>query len=413
MNRREFLGQAATAVVAVSTLTSCHKGGSEVAPSDRVKLGIIGVGSRGQDLMQVFLRVPGVEFTGLCDVYEPRFTQGRKITGENTPIYRSYRQLLDARDVDAVVVATPLSMHAEHVGASLDSGRHVYGEKSMALTVEGCDEIVSAVKRNGKHYQVGLQYQYAPEYREALRIIRSGKIGRVLQIHAYWHRNNSWRRAVPDPKDAQLEQLINWRLYRKYSGGLLAELGSHHLGYANEVFGSLPESVTGSGGIDYWKDGREVPDNIQVTYRYPGGQTLFFSAVTTNRLEGCQIRIFATGGSIVLTQDGGTLYYEPSTEQSAVPQESIIEHGIITAASYKAEEPYRGKGKKLEVPSDTSGNPEYLACNSFIDCLRQNRHPEADENVAWKAGVSVALGNQAIDGGNKIVFSDQQSRGTA
>ena len=403
MNRREFLGQAA-AVAAISTLTSCHRGGSGVAPSDRVKLGVIGVGSRGQELMQAFMRVPGVEFSGLCDVYEPRFIQGKKITGENTPVYRDYRQLLDARDVDAVVVATPLSMHAEHISAALDSGRHVYGEKSMALTVEGCNEIVAAVKRSGKHYQVGHQYQYAPEYRESLRIIRSGKLGRALQIHAYWHRNNSWRRAVPDPKDAQLEQLINWRLYRKYSGGLLAELGSHHIAFANEVFAALPKSVIGSGGIDYWRDGREVPDNVQVTYRYPGGQTLLFSAITTNRLEGCQIRVFATGGSIVLTQDSATLYYEPSTQQSAVPQESIVDHGIITAASYKAEEPYKGRGKKLDVPPDIAGNPEYLACSSFIDCLRQNRRPEVDENVAWKAGVSVALGNQAIDSGNKVAF---------
>jgi predicted dehydrogenase len=404
MNRREFIGQAATVVAAVTTLTACHRGGSQLAPSDRVRLGIIGAGSRGQELMRVLLRVPGVQFTGLCDIYEPRFAQGRKITGEGTPVYRDYRQLLDAREVDAVVVATPLSLHAEHVTASLDSGRHVYGEKSMALTVAGCNAIVSAVKRSGRHYQIGLQYQYAPEYQEALRIIRSGKLGRVLQIHAHWHRNNSWRRAVPDPKDTQLEQLINWRLYRKYSGGLLAELASHHIAFANDVFGSLPQSVIGSGGIDYWTDGREVPDNVQVTYRYPGGQTLFFSAITTNRLEGCQIRVFATGGSIVLTQDSGTLYYEPSTAQSAVPQESIVDHGIITGASYKAEEPYKGKGKKLDVPSDTAGNAEYLACSSFIDCLRQNRHPQADENVAWKTGVSVALANQAIDGGNRVIF---------
>ena len=392
MNRREFIGQAATVVAAVSTLTACHSGTSVIAPSDRMRLGIIGVGSRGQDLMRVFLRIPGVKFVGLCDIYEPRFAQGRKITGEDTPIYRDYRQLLDARDMDAVIVSTPLYLHAEHVAAALDGGRHVYGEKSMALTLQGCNEIVSAVKQSGKHYQVGLQYQYAPEYREALRILRSGKLGRVLQIHSYWHRNNSWRRAVPDPKDAQLEQLINWRLYRKYSGGLVAELGSHHIAFANEVFGTFPQSVIGSGGIDYWRDGREVPDNVQVTYRYPNGQTLFFSAITTNRLEGCQLRIFATGGSIVLTQDSGTLYYEPSTAQSAVPQESIVDHGIITAASYKAEEPYKGKGKKLDVPSDTAGNPEYLACNSFITCLRQNLRPEANEKCSVESWNQCRLG---------------------
>jgi predicted dehydrogenase len=405
MNRREFIGRAAGAVGGALLLSENDLLWAKSA-SDQLNLGIIGVGSRGQQLMRTFLRVPGVRFTGLCDVYEPRFSAGRKITNENTPIYRDHRELLAARDLDAVIVSTPLSFHSQHVIAALESGRHVYGEKSLALTVEECDSIVDAVKRAGKHFQVGLQYHYAPWYREVVRHIQAGKIGRVTQIYAYWHRNNSWRRPVPEGSDKRLERLINWRLYKEYSGGLVAELGSHHINFANEVFGDLPESVVGSGGIDFWKDGRETQDNVQVTYRYPSGQTLFFSAITTNRLDGDQVRVYGTDGSAVLTESDATLYYEPKRPQSAVSQQTILEHGIVTGATYRSELPYRGKGEPVSVPSDKQGSPDYVACASFVDCIRTNKRPEADEQEAWRTGVAVALGNRAIEQAQRVVIRD-------
>lgn len=406
MNRREFIGRAAGAVGGALLMAESGELWAK-APSDQINLGIIGVGSRGQQLMRTFLRVPGVRFAGLCDVYEPRFAAGREITKENTPIYRDHRELLAARDLDAIIVSTPLSLHSQHVIAALESGRHVYGEKSLALTVEECYRIVDAVKRTGKHFQVGLQYHYAPWYRETLRRIQAGKIGRVTQIYAYWNRNNSWRRPVPDRSDKKMERLINWRLYKEYSGGLVAELGSHHINFANEVFGGPPESVVGSGGIDFWKDGRETHDNVQVTYRYPAGQTLFFSAITTNQLDGAQVRVYGTDGSAVLTEADATIYYEPKRQQSAVTQKTVLEHGIVTGASYRAEMPYRGVGEAVSVPEDQQGNPDYVACNSFIECIRKNQHPEANEQVAWASGVAVALGNLAIDQGKRIIFREE------
>ncbi len=405
MKRREFIGRAAGALSGAWLLAESGELWSQ-APSDRINLGIIGVGSRGQQLMRTFLRVPGVRFAGLCDVYEPRFAAGRQITGESTPLYRDYLELLAARDLDAVIVSTPLSFHSQHVIAALESGKHVYGEKSLAFTIAECNDIVDAVKRTERRFQIGHQYHYAPWYGQTLRRIQAGKIGRITQIHAYWHRNNSWRRAVPDPKDKKLERLINWRLYREYSGGLVAELGSHHISFANEVFGDLPESVVGSGGIDFWKDGRETHDNVQVIYRYPQGQTLFFTAITTNRMDGDQLRVYGTDGSAVLTESGATFYYEPKRPQSAVRQATMVEHGIVTGATYRVELPYRGPGEPVAVPAGQQGSPDYLACASFIDSLRRHQRPQADERLGWAAGVAVVLGNQAIDQGKRIVFRE-------
>src|SRR5947209_11330756 len=132
MNRREFIGRAAGAVGGALLLSENDPLWANPA-SDQLNLGIIGVGSRGQQLMRTFLRVPGVHFAGLCDVYEPRFSAGRKITNENTPIYRDHRELLAAQDVDAVIISTPLSFHSEHAIAALESARHVDGANSLAL----------------------------------------------------------------------------------------------------------------------------------------------------------------------------------------------------------------------------------------------------------------------------------------
>jgi predicted dehydrogenase len=409
INRREFIGTSAGAL-AGALVTSSGKAAA-VPPSDQVRVGIIGPGSRGSGLMRAFLRVPGVKFSALCDVYEPRLAAARKITGEDTPTFTDYRRLLEAKDLDAVVIATPLSFHASQVTDTLESGRHVYGEKDQAKTVAECDKVVQTVRRTGKLYQVGLQYHYAPWYQEGVRQIRAGKIGQVTQIYAYWHRNNNWRRAVPDPKDVKLERLFNWRMYKEFSGGLLAELGTHHIHLANQVFNDMPESVIGTGGIDYWKDGREVPDNVQVVYRYPGGRTLFFSAITTNRLEGAQIRVYGTGGTIVFTQADGMSYYEPAQgANSAVPQELVVERGVTTTASFRAEKPYGGQGTPLPVSDDVRGNADYLACASFVDCVRNNKQPGANEMWGWISGVAVALGNQAIESGQRVVFAEHAKK---
>lgn len=404
IDRRDFIGLAAAGLGAFSLgMRGCNSP-QAVAPSDWVHVGVIGVGSRGQHMMRMLLRVPGVRITGLCDVYEPRIAEGRGVTGEQTPAYSDYRKMLEARDIDAVMVATPLGLHADHVIAALESGRAVYGEKSMGRTLEDCNRIRDAAKRTGKMLQIGLQYAYAPWYQEALKRIREGKIGQVTQINSYWHRNNNWRRPVPQGGDAQLDHLLNWRLYRQWSGGLFAELGSHQINFANTIFGAMPESVMASGGIDYWKDGREIEDNVHAIARYPGGQTLQASYITTNRLEGAQERVYGTGGSIELAHTDATYFEEPWYPNSAIPPEITIQHKLITGPTYSAEQPYHGKGK-TPVKGEAA-DADLMACREFIDCIRNHRRPVTDENVGWSQGVTVALCNRALEAGRKVTLAE-------
>ena len=413
MNRRKFARDVTACALGSAILgrgwvpgARAQAPGRAVAPADVVGVGVIGPGSRGQELMRHFLRVPGVSVRAVADVYEPRFAQARRLTKEETPASEDYRRMLERKDLDAVVVASPLSLHAEHVTASLLSGRHVYGEKSMGYSVEHSDEIVEATRRSGRHFQVGHQYRYAPWFAEAIRRIRAGEIGRVTHVYAYWHRNNDWRRPVPEPK---FERLINWRMYKEFSQGLMAELGSHHIDFANWVFGAVPDSVTGSGGIDFWRDGREVDDNVQAVFRYLGGRTLSFSALTQNHKVGNQLWVYGTEGSVELTMEDGAFYYEKSRRRTQTPASAeIVERGVTTGATYspRGDMPYRGPGAPIKVREGPGGDPTYLCCKSFVDSVRENKRPFADERVGWASAVSVALANKAIEEGRRVRFAD-------
>jgi predicted dehydrogenase len=413
MDRRDFITAstcAAAAGASLLILSSCAEeetGELERGPSGSpIRLGVIGAGSRGQYMMRQFLRVPGVSVNAICDVYEPRFDEARAITGEATPAFRDHRDMIDhSRDLDGVIIATPLNLHAEHVLASLAAGLHVYGEKSMAFTVDECNAIVQAVRASGKKYQIGLQYHYAAWYGEARRRIREGEIGDVTHVYAYWHRNYNWRRPVPEPS---LERLINWRLYKEYSHGLVAELGAHHIDTANWVFGETPSSVVGNGAITFYKDGRETLDNVQAIYSYPSGGTLVFSSIIGNHKQGFQVIIYGTGGTVELTMEDGHIFYEPARPNSAVPAE-MVEAGVNTTASLSTsgDMPYRGRGRLIKIERRNAGEPSLHAARAFIQSIREGTHPVADEIVAWGEGVSVALGVEAVRNGSRIDFAQR------
>jgi predicted dehydrogenase len=223
-------------------------------------------------------------------------------------------------------------------------------------------------------------------------------------VQAFWHRNNNWRRPLPPNAGPDLEHLLNWRLYKQWSGGLLAELGSHQISFVNTIFGSLPESAMAIGGVDYWKDGREIDDNVHAVLRYPGGQTLEGSFITTNRLDGAQERIYGTGGSIMLTHSEATFYKEPWYPNSAVPPEMTIEHKLITGPTYSAEQPYHGKGETSHKGDPSSA--DLLALEAFVDCIRHNRKPAADVDAGWSEGVTVALANRALEERRNITMAE-------
>jgi predicted dehydrogenase len=371
---------------------------AEPAKTDELRVGVIGPGSRGQELIRQLLHVPGVRIAAICDIYEPRYAQVNRLVGSEVPATKDYRELLGRKDLDAIYVATPVSLHAEHVLAALETGRPVYGEKAMGFTPEECREIYAAATKPGALFQVGYQYRYAPWVRAAVAEVKQGKIGQPTHVYAYWHRNNSWRRPVPSPDPGgKLEHLINWRLYRETSGGLVTELGSHQIDIANWVFDAIPERAIGTTSIVRYHDGRTVGDNVQAVFSYPGGRRLVFSSLTDNGMVGDELWIYGTEGSVAITIEDATFYYEPKTHQKPVVRGAeVVTHGITTGASYstKSEMPYRGPGEKLAVT--TTEDPTLTACRSFIECVRTKRQPVANARVGYGSAIAATIANRAV-----------------
>jgi predicted dehydrogenase len=245
---------------------------------------------------------------------------------------------------------------------------------------------------------VGYQYRYAPWVRTAVAEVKQGKIGQPTHVYAYWHRNNSWRRPVPSPDPGgKLEHLINWRLYRETSGGLVTELGSHQIDIANWVFDAIPERATGTTSIVRYHDGRTVGDNVQAVFSYPGGRRLVFSSLTDNGKMGNELWIYGTEGSVAITIEDATFYSEPKTHQKpAVTDAEVVTQGITTGASYstKSEMPYRGPGEKLAVT--TTEDPTLTACRSFIECVRTKRQPVANARVGYGSAIAATIANRAV-----------------
>jgi predicted dehydrogenase len=406
MDRRLFLqGLSASAVAAgvlpVATAAAEAQARSEaevakqIAPSkdsSPLRVGIIGPGSRGKELVRNLLRVPGVKIAAAADVYEPRFAQLNELCGYEVAAHKDYRALIDRKDLDAIVVATPLGLHATHVLPALKSGRHVYGEKTMAYTVEEARAIREASGSKAL-YQVGHQYRYSPWIRAAIARVQAGEIGDVTHIAGYWFRNNDWRRPVPaDDPGGKLEHLINWRLYNQWSLGLIAELGSHHMDIANWIFGANPIAAMGSGSICRYHDGRETDDNVQVVLSYPQGKRFIFTSTTDNAKMGDQLWVYGSKGSLNLTLEDATFFYEPAKVKRVA---TGVEKGVTTSASYQAggEMPYRGPGKPVELkdPEDATT----IAIRAFIHCVRTGDRPIADAEVGYGSALCVVQADKA------------------
>jgi predicted dehydrogenase len=224
--------------------------------------------------------------------------------------YEDWKEMIDKEDLEAIVVATPLHLHAEISVAALEAGLHVLCEKMMAWDVEGLRQMLEASRRTGRLLEIGHQRHYNPVFQAAYEgIIKPGLLGEVYFSRLQWHNNRSWRREVESPAPGydpsrwgypDLEHLINWRLYWDYSLGLLAELASHQVAIANWFFDAVPDAVTGHGGVFRYKDGREVPDHIYATFEYPGGRTALMSSIQSNAFSRYYEGFYGTEGTLIL-----------------------------------------------------------------------------------------------------------------
>jgi predicted dehydrogenase len=305
-------------------------------PGGPVRVGFIGVGSQGRSLLGNV--DPGyADVRALCDINPNSLKVADEVMSRNSrpPArhYADWQEMLQKEDLEAVIMAPPLWAHADVAVGCLDAGKHVLCEKMMAWDVPSCERMREAARKNDRVLEIGYQRLSSPMYQAAYDgIIKTGTLGDVYHVRLAWHRNGSWRRKgeppTPDYNPAKWgypdwDHLLNWRLYWKYSQGLMAELCSHQINAANWFLGSAPEAVVGSGGIYRFPEGnREVFDHVYATFDYPGGRTAMFSSIESNAFDDYYEMYMGTKGTLIMSHEQDALLFE---EGSAASRSTAIE----------------------------------------------------------------------------------------
>lgn len=380
MKRREFVkGSLATSAVLYTTSAIGFKG--VIGANSIVNIGIIGTGDRGGGLIPIINEIPNLKVVACCDIIPFRLEEALNKVEGKAKGYKDYQKLLEDKNVDAVLVTTPFNTHSQIAIDALEAEKHVYCEKTLAKGYGGIDQLVEKAKASDKIFQTGHQYHSSRLYTHVVEQIKQGKIGKITAFDCQWNRNGNWRRPVPDPK---WERLINWRMYREYSGGLVAELCSHQLDFANWVLEATPDKAMGMGGIDYWKDGRETYDNIHLVYSYPKGVKATFTCLTSNAMNDYKIKVLGDKGAFILDYVKAWFYPEGNVKK---------ELGEVDGVSGATLNWDRGKGIPVEVDH---ADPSKQALIDFRDCILNDQQPVSNIDSGANAARCVQMGLDAM-----------------
>lgn len=397
LSRREFLkiGGATTAGMTLG-LTTMPQSRAQFSSNDTLQIGVIGTGDRGAWEVYILKQTPGTKVVACCDILPKHLQNGLENAAKNAKGYGDYRKLLEDSNVEAVLIATPQHLHYPMALDCLAAGKDIICQKTMTLNLREALELSTAVKNSKSVFQVAYQWQSSPLFREVRRMIKEGRCGRMTHIRCNYNRNGDWRVKVDDP---QHERLLNWRMYREYSGGLMAELCSHQINIANWVLGSLPLKVTGFGGIDYWKDGRETYDNVHAIFEYPGGVKASFQSITTNAFEDVALVFMGTEGTLEIKKEEGQLahfYSEHKKVEEVLSKEEISNLDAITSATRRAWA--RGEAIPITVEGNTKDDLETTRAMflEFADCVRKRTQPTSNVDNGRAVAIAVDMANLAM-----------------
>ena len=383
MKRRVFITKSSLAsagiIAGTATLGAITK---KMGANSTINIGVIGTGDRGCGLIPLLNDIEGIHVSAICDVLPFRLDQGISRASNKVKAYKNYKKLLDNKDIDAVLIATPFSTHADIALDAMEAGKHIYCEKTMAKGLTGIDKLVDKASNSKTIFQTGHQYHSSKLYKHVVDLIQKGEIGKIASFECQWNRNGNWRRPVPDPS---LERAINWRMYREYSGGLAAELCSHQIDFAHWVLGENPKKIMGTGGIDYWKDGRETFDNIHLLFEYPSGVKATFTCLTSNALGDYQIKVHGSKATILLDYTKAWIYYEKGYKKE------IADVDGVSGATINSH--MQGKGIPIEV---FHLDPSKQALIDFKDAILDNKQPISNVFTGANTARAVQLSLDAM-----------------
>ena len=371
-NRRDFLkgGSAATLMtmlggVPLLAQPAPDKPGETKPPGPKIKVAVIGLGAWGRDILDQLGRLPQAEIVAICDNY-PAMMRRSAGKAPGAAQVEDYKAVLDNKDIQSVIIATPTHLHKDITLAALQAGKHVYCEAPLAHTIEDARAIALAAKSAvGQVFQAGLQMRSDPQRHFLLPFIRSGALGKFIMARAQWHKKQSWRSASPNP---EREKAVNWRLSRETSSGLIGEIGIHQLDQAGWFLNSPPVSVGGYGAILRGdNDGRDVPDTVQLIVEHAGGVRLIYDATLANSFDSDYEIYYGTDAAVMLRDSKAWMFKEVDSpllgwEVYARKDAFYKETGIALVAGGSKQDALEDKAVQDAAPFP----PLYYALQAFL-----------------------------------------------
>jgi len=381
-SRRLFLTKAAKAALGASllpniitaadrkkNLESLSRHREKFAANDQINFAVIGAGGMGTADVTTAITVPGAKLVAVCDLYDGRIADAKKKWGAELFSTRDYREILQRKDIDAVIIATPDHWHKDISVAAMNAGKSVYCEKPMVHDITEGQTVVDAQKKNKVVYQVGSQGMSSLGNEKAKELFKDGAIGKLNYAEGFWARMSpfgAWQYPIPadaSPKtvdwnafvantkkrDFDATRFFRWRNYRDYGTGVSGDLFVHLFSSLHFVTGSIgPNKVMATGGLRYWKDGREVPDIMLGMFDYPEAKEhpAFNLSLRVNFVDGTgdntYLRLVGNEGSMIVEWDKVTL-----TKNKFWPPENYAQY----FSAHQYDKDY--DRKKMEAPEST------------------------------------------------------------
>jgi predicted dehydrogenase len=409
MLRRNFVQASALGVTALSAARV-------LGANDRINAGLIGCGGRGRFVARLMREAPNVAFTAVADVYQANAERAREWAGPDSKAFSDFRKLLELKELDAVLIATPDHWHAITTVLACEAGKDVYVEKPTSLTIREGRAMVNAARRHNRIVQVGTQHRSAPHFRKIAAMIQGGEIGKVnfVRVWNYANRtpNGIGRKPPQDPPpgldwDMYLGPspkvpfnpnrfLGSFRYFSDYSGGYITDFGNHRLDTMQQIMGvSAPRAVSASGGRFVLQDDGDVPDFLSVTYEYDGFIATY---------EGSNLNGHGMGG-----RTPGHRYYnslgewdQPNGIAFYGAEGTIFAERIGWEIFPEPETPRRKPQRPVKRFWENVEEPTRAHAANFVDCVRSRQAPNADIEIGHRSTSVALLGNIACKTGKKL-----------
>ena len=427
ISRRQF----SAGLVAAGTWAAASRSAMSGYPAnDAVQLGFIGLGNRGDQLIDAFKPHGDARITALCDVYQPYLDFARQKVGGSPFCATDYRRLLDRKDIDAIVIATPDHWHALQFIDACRAEKDVYVEKPLSLVVAEGRKMVQAAQRHNRVVQVGVQRRSLPLFAKAAQLVQGGAIGKV-SICRTFHLTNEWPHGIGNPPDCDPPPELDWdlwlgpapkvpynpnrcfyrfRWYRDYSGGQLTNFGTHFLDVVQWVIGQdAPRRVVAVGSKSTIRDSRQIPDTMEVVWEYPDGTLATFSQINTNSAPGSakdgHVEFRGTEGTLYVTYNRLEIVPE-AVRTSEIPALSPLNRAADARQSRATTQPAE-KAFTMTGRADTEPH-----ARNFLDGVKSRNECSCPAEVGHRSTTTTLLANIACDRQRTLLWDAAAERFT-